>query len=160
MFPRDYKSKKYSLRGNSKSLLFSWSNWQQTSATIIGAHLYEVCGAFGFTLLWNLSACEKNCAIKEVVPPHTIAVLELNAETSLPFFPWILSRGSTMGVLYSRPAWHAWYLERRCEQLPVPTLFALQLPQTKSNSVPRHSIQNKQVQNPLAIMTYIGNGIP
>ena len=57
--------------------------------------------------LRNLSACEKNRAIKEVLPAHTIAGLELNAEISLPFFPWIPSQGSTMGMLCSGLAWHA-----------------------------------------------------
>lgn len=54
-----------------------------------------------------------------------IAVLEFNADNSPLFFPWLLSLGSTMGVLCSGVAWHAGYCERRCEQLAIPKVFAL-----------------------------------
>lgn len=152
LFLRDHVSKKYSLRGDShcgsKSALSSRSNWQQISPRILRAlHSEEVCAVFGFTLsLGNQSALEKSGAVKEVLPPRPVAVLECNVQIPLPFFPGIPSPGRTMRVLCSgQPGVPGPWKGRGSGSQTYSVCFIPQ-PPTKSHSTPRLPGQKKKVK--------------
>lgn len=137
LFLRDSTPKKCPGRGNppfnSKSVPLPGSDQQQTPLPLlVCVSVGRMCWGFCFCFIVVVLFLQFHSPVKSVYlweklckESFLIAMLEFSADNSPLFFPWILSLGSTMGVLCSGAAWHAGYCERRCEQLPIPSVFAL-----------------------------------